>query len=537
MPPRKGVGPLAYRQRKLSRLEDPELRRWYDNTARGSQITADQCLRSLYIFCDQTGATPPELVKMSGEKLYRTVLDFVSGEEKRGQAGRTTSNHTKALRSWLAFNGITITRPVKIRRAQDTTSIQDERTPTQEELHRIFMSCRARDRVSAVLMAHSGVRPEVLGNYQGNDGLRLKDFPELRIKGTHIEFEHVPAMVVVRPELSKARHRYFSFLTQEGCDYVKEYLELRAQAGEKLTPETDLIHARYEGKPFIHTQNVSDGIRAGIRAAMGAEMKMRPYALRAYFDTQLLLAESKGKVAHDYRVFWMGHKGSMEARYTTNKGRLTQHFLDDLRDAYRRCEEFLITTGRSGPERVSHEVARSMLELAGYGPEEIEGFDLDDKERVRDLVREKLVKADLERERLAHPPSPHQEVIETEELPGRLALGWVYVDKLNDRQVVVTSPPTESTLPTPEASRPVRREVSGPTPHSRQAVAGASVEASRSTPSASKDPPSRSVDEARSLLGWNRRGPLARGRQPELELEEAGPAAGPSSGPGPARGR
>ena len=42
--------------------------------------------------------------------------------------------------------------------------------------------------------------------------------------------------------------------------------------------------------------------------------------LRPYFDAQLLIAESKGKMARDFRVFFMGHKGTMEARYTTNKG-------------------------------------------------------------------------------------------------------------------------------------------------------------------------------------------------------------------------
>ncbi|MDI1495879.1 MAG: hypothetical protein K8823_1187 [Cenarchaeum symbiont of Oopsacas minuta] len=42
--------------------------------------------------------------------------------------------------------------------------------------------------------------------------------------------------------------------------------------------------------------------------------------MRAYFDTQLLIAESKGKIAHDIRAFFMGHSGNIEARYTTNKG-------------------------------------------------------------------------------------------------------------------------------------------------------------------------------------------------------------------------
>ena len=34
---------------------------------------------------------------------------------------------------------------------------------------------------------------------------------------------------------------------------------------------------------------------------------------------ELLIAENNGKMAHAYRQFFMGHKGEIEARYTTNK--------------------------------------------------------------------------------------------------------------------------------------------------------------------------------------------------------------------------
>lgn len=67
----------------------------------------------------------------------------------------------------------------------------------------------------------------------------------------------------------------------------------------------------------------------------------RPYVLRAYFDTQLLIAESRGKIAHDFRVFFMGHKGSIEAKYTTNKGILPDSLIKEMRNAYSRSEEFL----------------------------------------------------------------------------------------------------------------------------------------------------------------------------------------------------
>jgi hypothetical protein len=90
-------------------------------------------------------------------------------------------------------------------------------------------------------MAFAGLRPQSLGNHDGSDGLMLKDLPEMRVEGSEAVFEKIPMMVIVRPTLSKARHKYFTFLGSEGCTYIKEYLEARIRSGEQLKPESPLI--------------------------------------------------------------------------------------------------------------------------------------------------------------------------------------------------------------------------------------------------------------------------------------------------------
>lgn len=92
-----------------------------------------------------------------------------------------------------------------------------------------------------------------------------------------------------------------------------------------------------EGKQFAETNTITSEIRNILRP----RFKWRPYVLRAFFDTQLLIAESRGKIAHDFRVFFMGHKGSMEAKYTTNKGVLPDALVKEMREAFKRSEEFL----------------------------------------------------------------------------------------------------------------------------------------------------------------------------------------------------
>jgi len=85
---------------------------------------------------------------------------------------------------------------------------------------------------------------------------------------------------------------------------------------------------------------------------MRPRFKWRPYVLRAYFDTQLLIAENHGKVSHAYRQFFMGHVGDIEARYTTNKGRLPDTLIEDMRRRFTDSEEYLTTRKAQDEEEI-----------------------------------------------------------------------------------------------------------------------------------------------------------------------------------------
>ncbi len=412
------------------------MERWYRNVARGSQITADVYLRRLGNLCAGHKTTPGGLVSMTAEERRDFLADLVSEMEDAGRAGTYIMSSLRALKSWLAFNGLAVQHRIKVRQAYATPTLEKERVPTPEELRRIFLAASPRERCAAVLMAHAGLRPEALGNYLGTDGLRLGDLPELRVKGRHTTFDTVPTPVVVRASLSKAGHRYFSFLGQEGCDYVKAYLEGRLQGGEKLDEGTDLITPVWHTKSFVTSINISDGIRGALRAA---GFRWRPYVLRAYFDTQLLLAESKGKITHSYRAFFMGHKGDIEARYTTNKGRLPQDLVDDMRDAYRRSAPFLETTKVEGSEGELKVVfRRQMLAVAGLGEAEVAKMDL---EAMTDADLQRIVRDRLLGTRLANGNGSgngsRQKVVLLSEVDAYIERGWEWVTQLPDNRAVL----------------------------------------------------------------------------------------------------
>ena len=411
-------------------LEDKDVRRWYENLIRGSPACAQIYLRNLGNFCGLMGITPGQLARKPVTEIEDLLMDYVTSAQKK-HAGSYIHNTTKVVKSWLAHNGIQLKRKIKITGAHETPTLKDERVPTKEELKRIFLSGSKQARTACAIIAHAGLRLETLGNYTGYDGLTMRDLPELKIKGSEVSFEKIPTMVVVRSALSKARHQYFTFLTEEACSYLKDYLEERLRDGEQLTSDSAIVKPKFAQKPFIRTVNIGDMMRLAIRSA---GLPWRPYVLRCYFDTMLMLAESKGYVLRDYRGFWMGHKGDIENRYTTNKQRLPESVVEDMRAAYARSEEFLQTkiNEETSEEKLKGSFRRQLLLVAGFSQKDLDKMDaasMSDEE-LQSLVRKKLLG-------LQGSNGGSQKVISVVEANDYLAKGWEYVAKISDNQVII----------------------------------------------------------------------------------------------------
>jgi len=151
---------------------------------------------------------------------------------------------------------------------------------------------------------------------------------------------------VVRETISKTGHKYNTFLSQEGCGILKEYLEQRIRNGEKIGPDTPIFgheKPRKTTRNFATTSKITHFIRKSMRAA---GVHKRPYVLRAYAETQFTTAESDGKISHSYFQHMAGHVGDIEARYSTNKGKLPPTLIESMRSKYQACEPYLSTAPR-----------------------------------------------------------------------------------------------------------------------------------------------------------------------------------------------
>jgi len=412
--------PLDSKYRRL--LEDDRVRKWVDYVARGSPVTAEVYLRRLGRVCEDKGILPSDLLNKDGEWLWNFLNDLVSEMEAKGRAGGYIQSTLKAVKSWLSFNGVEVRRRLKVRGANDTPTLRENQPITAPILRQLYSASPLKVRCIIALLAGSGVRPEVIGNHDGSDGLRLGDIPELEVEeGRRVKFLKAPPMLIVRQELSKARHQYFTFITKEGCDFLSHYLAGRMKAGEVLTPASPLIApdaTKGAMRPFVTARQVGRLVR---RRLEQCGIKARPYDLRTRFDTQLMLAESHGRMLRDYRVFFMGHKGDIEHRYTVNRRNLPYEVVEDMREAFKKSQRYLSSEEiGEDSEELREKTYRQLLILAGFTDKEI------DEQRLLDLTDEEL--AARMKERLKPPAVEskglRQKLIPIDELEQYLGEGW-----------------------------------------------------------------------------------------------------------------
>lgn len=140
---------------------------------------------------------------------------------------------------------------------------------------------------------------------------------------------------------------------------------------------------------FLRTALVTRDVKEAI---LKAGFKWRPYVLRAYCDTNMIMAESKGRVSHPYLQFMMERKGDIEARYSTNKGVLPPDMVKDMRKCYKECEPFLTTLAQ--PLEQASVIKETKIEALKNIAKSLLGIDLlevkvaKEKELRRELSKE-----------------------------------------------------------------------------------------------------------------------------------------------------
>jgi len=408
---------------------DEDFRLWFDNLARGSPTTAIEKARVLYRFLGLMGWSLGELtarIKVDRDQFEKMLISFVGGQEREGYAPGTIDGYLKSVRSWANWHGVELVRKIKISNRDSTPTLDDEQVPTPEQVKYIRSAASPRGRICVGGLAYGGLRPQVLGHQKLVDGLKLGDLPELDIED--LKFKAVPTLVVVRTELSKAGHKYRTFFPEETCRDILAYLERR---DDELTEASPLVAVtsgyRKRGlgadKKSLHL--VAAVVGRDIRSAMRPTYDLRPYVLRSFFCTRLLLAVSDGVLDNNYRVYWMGHQGTISARYSSNKAVLPDDLIENMREAYKRCRPYLLGSPVSEEEMRK----KQLLDTA-----RLLGFEEEKLLKLKEiLARGKSVDEAVEEfRRLSEEPAKEHRVATGEpEMLRMLEEGWELVQELN----------------------------------------------------------------------------------------------------------
>jgi hypothetical protein len=374
-------------------LKMMEIERWVEDLKSRSYATAKVVPINLALYCRDAKTTPQAILRLARNnsgKLRAQFSDFVRKWENEGKSGAYIGQIKAAINSWLKYNDVTYRVKVNIRDELINKTVRDEVIPTKEQLDKILRKADTRQKVEISMIAFGGLRLEVMANANGSDGLRLKDLEDLEVES--LRFKKLPSKVNVREELSKARIRYFTFIPEEASSYIIDYLDERKRQGEVLTSQSPLILPHYDKNwqtktEFLQTFAVSTDIKRAIR---GAGFNFRPYVFRSYFATTLDIAESKGVISHSWRQFLMGHKGDMEAKYSTNKRWLPEN-VEEIRRVYSRCVKFFNAT--SGEDKdMRYVMMKGLLLAAGTKEEELNNIQLTEMsdEDFQKLLAEKL---------------------------------------------------------------------------------------------------------------------------------------------------
>ena len=395
------------RHKKL--LENERVRRWYENLQARSNLTADIYLRNLGLWLEWTGLNPDNVIEMARgqlEDFKGRILDQVRNMEKEGKQGSYIAVSLRPLLSYLKFYDMVVRLNINIRNENRNMTVEQETIPTNEEMDSILQRANLRQRAIIGLIAFSGIRPGAIGNYTGDDGLRIGDIIDLKVNKEGVNFEKLPALMIVRAELSKSNKRYYTFIGPQSAKYLKEYLNQRIQEGERLDAKSPVIRPDpnmsrlVEPKTFTMSTIVEREVKKAIKKA---GFQWRPYVFRHRFGVSLDASEGKGLISHSWRMHIMGHVGDIETTYSTDKP-LPESVIDDMREAFKKCLKNIETEEHGIKEEdvakitsnTMRETAIMILETA-YGmkltdkeKEELMGLDVNDlQDRLRDIFSDK----------------------------------------------------------------------------------------------------------------------------------------------------
>ena len=181
---------------------------------------------------DQSTSFIKQYKKQDGEELERQLIMFAAHQKdrvvKKEISPSTVPNYFKAIKLFCEANrmGRNVGWKVVSKAIPRGFSAADDRAPTLEEIQKLLEFPDRRIKPLVLILVSSGIR---IGAFEQ---LKWKHITPLYRNETN---ELIAAKILVYPG---DREQYYSFLTPEAYNTVKDWMDYRSLCGEDITKES-----------------------------------------------------------------------------------------------------------------------------------------------------------------------------------------------------------------------------------------------------------------------------------------------------------
>jgi len=171
-----------------------------------------------------------------GRKVENHIIDFVIYLKKQGKGFSAISNYVSAICKYYKMNDFVLNTNKIHQYLPEFRKLKKDRAYRYEEIHRLVDVADERMRAIIFLLASTG--------------MRVGAIPSLRLRNLEkVESEYYDIYKIIVYE--GFNEEYITFCTPECKKAIDDYLKVRSQYGEKLTPDSFVIREQFDVRdPF-----------------------------------------------------------------------------------------------------------------------------------------------------------------------------------------------------------------------------------------------------------------------------------------------